>query len=65
MMITYIAQAAKAFYAGLVAGLGALAAILVGSVGFTDITSGQWVAVALATLVAFGGVYGISNRPAA
>jgi len=65
MIITYIAQAAKAFYAGLVSGLGALAAILVGSVGFTDVTAGQWVAVAVAALVAFGGVYGISNRPAA
>lgn len=61
---TLIARGAKAVYAGLVAGLGALAAVLVGDVGFTDVTAGQWVTVALAALVAGGGVYGIPNRPA-
>lgn len=56
---------AKAVYATVVAGLGSLAAILVGSVGFGDVTAGQWVTVALAALVAGGGVYGIRNTPAA
>ena len=59
----YLAQAAKAIFAFFVAGLGALGAVLVGDVGFTDVAAGQWVAIALAALVAGGGVYGISNRP--
>jgi hypothetical protein len=60
-MVRYAAQAAKAIYAGIVAGLGALAAVLVGDVGLSDVTAGQWVTVALAALIAFGGVYGIRN----
>jgi hypothetical protein len=59
----FIGQALRAFYAGIVALLGSLVTVLVGDVGFTDISAGQWVAAALAALVAFGGVYGISNRP--
>lgn len=56
-----MSKAAKAIYATVVAGLGALAAILVGDVGFGDVTSGQWVTVVLAALVAGGGVYGVRN----
>ena len=61
-----IQYAAKAFYAGAVTFLGAVAAILVGSdqLGFGDITSGQWVTIALATIVALGGVFGLQNAPA-
>lgn len=55
---------AKAIYAAVVAGLGSLAAVLVGDVGIDDLTSGQWVAVVLAALVAGGGVAGISNKSA-
>lgn len=58
------AQYAKALYAAVVAALGALAAVLVGDVGIDDLTSGQWVTVALTALVAGGGVFGISNKPA-
>jgi hypothetical protein len=54
-------QAAKAVYAFAVAGLGSLAAVLVGDVGFSAVTAGQWVTVCLTALVAGGGVYGISN----
>jgi hypothetical protein len=56
-------KAAKAIYAAIVAALGALGAVLVGDVGFADVTAGQWVAVVLAGLVAGGGVYGIRNAP--
>lgn len=52
---------AKAVYATVVSSLGALAAVLVGDVGFTDLTAGQWVTVTLAGLIAGGGVYGIRN----
>lgn len=61
----FVLGALKAFYAAAVAFVGSLAAIMVGDVGFGDITDGQWVAAVLAGLVAFGGVYGISNRPPA
>lgn len=59
-----VKTAAKAIYAALVAGLGSLAAILVGDVGLADVTAGQWVTVALAAMVAGGGVYQIPNTPA-
>lgn len=52
---------AKAIYAGVVAGLGALAAVLVDNASVGDLTDGQWVTVVLATLVAAGGVAGIKN----
>lgn len=52
---------AKAIYAAVVAGLGALAAVLVGDVGIGDLSDGQWVTVVLAALVAGGGVAGIKN----
>ncbi len=55
-------QFAKALYATVVAGLGALAACLVApETGFGDLSDGQWVTVILAGLVAGGGVYGIRN----
>lgn len=59
-----MSQFAKAIYAFVIAGLGALAAVLVGDVGIDDLTAGQWVTVALAALIAGGGVYGIRNAPA-
>lgn len=60
-MFGYVTQATKAVYAGLVAGLAALGGLLVNDTGLSDITAGQWVLVALAALVAFGGVYGLPN----
>lgn len=60
--MNYILYAAKAIYAGLVAGLGALGTVLVGDSDFGDVTSGQWVTIALSALIAGGGVFGISNR---
>ncbi len=58
-----MAQFAKAIYAVVAAGLGSLAAVLVGDVGFGDVSAGQWVTIALAALVAGGGVYGLKNAP--
>lgn len=56
-----MAQFAKAIYAAVVAGLSALGGLLVNDTGLGDITAGQWVFVALAVLVAGGGVYGLKN----
>ena len=57
----YLKQVAKSVYAFLVAGLGALATVMVGDIGFSDITDGQWLSAVLVALVAGGGVYGIKN----
>ena len=59
----FVFGALRAFYAAAVAGLGGLAAVLQGGAGLSDVQDGQWVAMVLAALVAFGGVYGLSNRP--
>lgn len=53
---------AKAIYAFFVAGLGALAAVLVGDLGLGDLSDGQWVVVFLAALVAGGGVFALPNK---
>ncbi len=60
-MLDSFKVAAKALYAGLVAGLAALGGLLVNDTGFGDITAGQWVFVISAALVAFGGTYGLKN----
>ena len=57
-----MAQFTKAIYATVVAALGSLAALLTNDTSLSQITAGQWVVVALAALVAGGGVYGIPNR---
>lgn len=62
-------QYLKGVYAGVVAGLGSLATVLVGadgaaSVGLGDVSAGQWVTIALAALIAGGGVYNLPYRPA-
>ena len=61
-MLSYLATFAKAIYATVIAGLGALVTVLVGDMGFGDLTAGQWIAVVLTALIAGGGVYGISNK---
>lgn len=58
----FVASALKAFYAAAVAGLGVLAGLLVNDTALGDITAGQWITVASAALIAFGGVYGLTNR---
>lgn len=54
-----LAQFGKAAFGGIVAALGTLTVVMVGDVGFGDITDGQWVAAILEGLVVAGGVYGI------
>lgn len=63
--MNFVAKIAKAIFAALVAGLGSLAAVMVGDVGFANVSDGQWVTIVLAALVAGGGVYGIPNKPPA
>ena len=61
-MSNALKTAPKAVYSGLVGFLGSLAVVLVGDVGFGDITDGQWVVAVLVGLTAGGGVYGLSNK---
>ena len=63
-MSVKLGQFGKAGFAFALAFLGSIAAILVGGVGFGDVSAGQWVTAALAGLVAAGGVYGIPYVPA-
>ena len=53
----------KAIFATVISALGSLAVVLVGDAGLDDLTSGQWVTVVLAALIAGGGTYGIKNAP--
>ena len=62
--MTFIGTALKAFFAAVIAFLTGLSTSLSADSGFGDITDQQWIFVAIGTLVAFGGVYGISNRAA-
>lgn len=56
----------KAIYAGLVAFLGSLlTALQVGEdIGFADISTAAWITIALATVLALGGVLGFQSAPA-
>jgi hypothetical protein len=63
-MGSFFKNAAKAILAAVIAALGSLATVMVGNTTFSDLTTGQWVTIALAVAVAFGGVYGIRNSTA-
>lgn len=58
-----LGQFAKAGYSGVVGFLGSLAVVMVGDVGFGDVTDGQWLSAVLLGLVSAGGVYGIPYKP--
>lgn len=60
-MLSKAGVIAKALIAALIAGLGALGAVLVDDKSLGDVTDGQWVAIVLATLVALGTVYRVPN----
>jgi hypothetical protein len=59
-----LGQFGKAAYSGVLGFLSSLTVVMVGSVGFGDVTDGQWVTAALLALVSAGGVYGIPYKPA-
>ena len=56
----------KAIYVGVVTFLGSLLAALqaVPDVGISDITTAAWITIALATIIAVGGVLGLQAAPA-
>ena len=59
-----LGQFGKAAYGGLLSFLGSLAVVMVGDVGFGDVTDGQWLSAVLLGLVTAGGVYRIPYKPA-
>lgn len=58
--MNYAAYAAKAIYAGTVTFLGAVLAVMQSA---DTITNASWIAIALATVVAVGGVLGLQQAP--
>ena len=58
-----LGQFGKAAFAFVVAVLGALATVLVGDVGFADLSAGQWVSAVLAGIIAAGGVWQLPYIP--
>lgn len=61
--LTGVQKAAKAIYAAVAQLLAGLALVTVGGLGVGDITTNQWIVIAIAVLAAGGGVYGLSNKP--
>jgi hypothetical protein len=60
----WIGTSLRAIFAGLVAFGTALTTVLVDDASIGDLTDGQWLIAALGALIAFGGVWGITNKPA-
>jgi hypothetical protein len=57
-------QFGKAAFSGVLAFLGSLGVVMVGDVGFGDLTGGQWISSLVLGLATAGGVYGIPYKPA-
>ena len=63
-IVNEIRKAWKAVYAGVVSFLTGVIAITTGDVTFLEIGTNQWFVIALAVVVAVGGVWKITNKPA-
>ena len=50
----------KGVFSGLVTFLTGLSTILTGPLTFSEVRAGQWVSIALATVIAVGGTYGLA-----
>ena len=63
-VIQYTQYAAKAIYAGVVVFLGALLAALQAApdVSIGNLSTASWITIVLATVIAVGGVFGLSNK---
>lgn len=59
--MNFVNTALKAFYGSAVAFLGGLGAVLVGNESISDVTTAQWVTISLATVVAWGAIFGVTN----
>ncbi len=61
-IVNEVRKAWKAVYAGVVSFLGGVIAITAGDVSFSEINTNQWLVIALAVVVAVGGVWKITNK---
>jgi hypothetical protein len=61
--MNFVNTALKAFYGSAVAFLSGLGTVLVGNESIGDVTTAQWVTIATATIVAWGAIYGVTNKP--
>lgn len=59
--MTKVAPYLKAVIAAVIAGLSALSSYLINDTSLSDLTAGQWIAVAIAFLVALGAVFAVPN----
>jgi len=59
-----LGQFGKAAYGAVVSFIGTLTTVMIGDVGFGDVSDGQWLSAVLAGLIVAGGVYGIPYVPA-
>ena len=57
-----VQKAAKAIYAAVVAAISGTILVTLNGVGFSDVSTNQWLVIALSVVVAGGGVYGLSNK---
>lgn len=60
--MNYAQQCAKAIVGAVLAALAILGGYLVNDTAFSDITAGQWVAVAVAFLAGLAAVWAIPNK---
>ncbi len=63
--MTSFGTISKAIFAAVTTFVSGLITALSSNTGLADITTQQWLVVGLATIVAFGGVYGLTNSPPA
>ncbi len=61
-IVNEIRKAWKAVYAGVVSFLTGVISITAGDVTFTEIDTNQWFVIALAVVIAVGGVWKITNK---
>jgi hypothetical protein len=62
-VINKVQKATKAIYAALTTAISGLILVTIDGVPIGDVSTNQWLVIALAVLVAGGGVYGLSNKP--
>lgn len=61
--MTSFGTISKAIFAAITTLVSGLITALSNNAGLADVTTQQWLVVGLATIVAFGGVYGLTNSP--
>ncbi len=61
-MLSNVQKVSKAVYAAVASLISGLILVTVEGGGLAAVTTNQWLVIALATLAAGGGVYGLTNK---